>query len=157
LTFNENLAKLLALDFVFELQVFPSQLESATKLVAAHPDRTFVLIHAGMPIEGEPWQEALRALAAYENVTVKLSGQGTFVHRVDGELIGRVAATVPECFGSRRAMFGSNVPIESLWTDFSSLIDAWLGVLAEYPDEVRADVLGRTARRVYRLAEEVQG
>ena len=31
-------------------------------------------------------------------------------------------------------MFGSNFPIESLWTDFSSLIDAWLGVLAEYPD-----------------------
>jgi hypothetical protein len=30
-------------------------------------------------------------------------------------------------------------------------------VLAEYPDEVRQDVLGRTARRVYRLAEEVQG
>ncbi len=54
-------------------------------------------------------------------------------------------------------MFGSNFPVESLWTDFSSLIGAWLGVLAEYPDDVRADVLGRTARRVYRLAEEVQG
>ena len=54
-------------------------------------------------------------------------------------------------------MFGSNFPVESLWTDFSSLIEAWLGVLAEYPDDVRADVLGRTARRVYRLAEEVQG
>jgi predicted TIM-barrel fold metal-dependent hydrolase len=53
-------------------------------------------------------------------------------------------------------MFGSNFPIESLWTDFSSLIDTWLGALAEYPDQVRADVLGRTARRIYRL-EEVQG
>ncbi len=30
-------------------------------------------------------------------------------------------------------MFGSNFPIESIWTDFSSLIGAWLGVLAEYP------------------------
>jgi predicted TIM-barrel fold metal-dependent hydrolase len=157
LTFNANLAKLPALGFLFELQVFPNQLESATRLVADHPDVTFVLIHAGMPIDGEPWQEALRALAAYDNVMVKLSGQGTFVHRVDRELIGRVAKTVLECFGSRRAMFGSNFPIESLWTDFSSLVDAWLGVLAEYPDEVRADVLGRTARRVYRLAEEVQG
>jgi hypothetical protein len=29
-------------------------------------------------------------------------------------------------------------------------------VLAEFPDETREDVLGRTARRVYRL-QEVQG
>ena len=154
-TFNENLAKLPALGLVFELQVFPNQLESATKLVAAHPDLTFVLIHAGMPIAGEPWEEALHALALHDTGMVKLSGQGTFVHRVDAEWVGRVTRTVLESFGSERAMFGSNFPIESLWTDFSSLIDAWLGVLAEYPDQVRADVLGGTARRVYRLAEEV--
>ena len=153
-TFNENLAKLPALGLVFELQVFANQLESATRLVAAHPELTFVLIHAGMPIAGEPWRELLAELASYPNVNVKLSGQGTFVHTVDPGLIADVTRVVLDTFGSDRAMFGSNFPIESLWTDFSSLIDAWLGVLAEYPDEVRADVLGRTARRVYRLAEE---
>ena len=42
-----------------------------------------MLIHAGMPIEGEPWREALRELAQRPNVIVKLSGQGTFIHRVD--------------------------------------------------------------------------
>lgn len=155
--FNANLAKLPALGLLFELQVFPNQVESATRLVADHPDLTFVLIHAGMPIAGEPWREALAALTAYENVHVKLSGQGTFVHRVDRDLIADVTRVVLDTFGARRAMFGSNFPVESLWTDFSSLIDTWLGVLAEYPDEVRDDVLGRTARRVYRLGEEVQG
>ena len=34
------------------------------------------------------------------------------------------------------------------------LVIAWLGVLAEFPDETRDDVLGRTARRVYRLEED---
>jgi predicted TIM-barrel fold metal-dependent hydrolase len=155
--FNENLAKLPGLDLVFELQVFPNQLASAKQLIADHPDVTFVLIHAGMPIAGEPWRDALTELSHHPNVNVKLSGQGTFVHRVDPELIADVTKVVLDTFGSGRAMFGSNFPIESLWTDFSSLIGAWLGVLAEYPDEVRQDVLGRTARRVYRLAEEVQG
>jgi predicted TIM-barrel fold metal-dependent hydrolase len=122
--------------------------------VERHPGLTFVLIHAGMPIAGEPWREALTQLAHHPNVAVKLSGQGTFVHEVDPELIADVTKVVLDTFGSGRAMFGSNFPIESLWTDFSSLIDTWLGVLAEYPDQVRADVLGRTARRVYRLAEE---
>jgi predicted TIM-barrel fold metal-dependent hydrolase len=157
-TFNENLAQLSALGLLFELQVFPNQIESALELVGNHPDLTFVLIHAGMPIEGEPWRDALTRLAHHGNVSVKLSGQGTFVHRVDRELIADVTKVVLDTFGSGRAMFGSNFPIESLWTDFSSLVDAWLGVLAEYPDQVRADVLGRTARRIYRLAEEeVQG
>jgi predicted TIM-barrel fold metal-dependent hydrolase len=153
-TLNANLARLPELGYVFELQVFPAQLPSAARLVAAHPDVTFVLVHAGMPIAGEPWREALAALAAYPNVCVKLSGQGTFVHRVDPELIADVTRVVLDSFGSERAMFGSNFPIESLWTDFSSLMGAWLGALAGYPDDVRADVLGRTARRVYRLGQE---
>ena len=154
--FSENLGLLSELGWIFELQVFPAQVEHATRLVERHPDLTFVLIHAGMPIAGEPWREALRALAAYPNVMVKLSGQGTFVHKADPEVIGTVTAEVLDAFGSQRAMFGSNFPIESIWTDFSSLVRAWLGVLAEYPDEARDDVLGRTARRVYRLAEEEQ-
>ena len=152
-TFNANLAQLPALGLVFELQVFPNQLASTLELVAAHPDLTFVLVHAGMPIEGEPWREALAALAAHPNVCVKLSGQGTFVHRVDRELIATVTAAVLDSFGSERAMLGSNFPVESLWTDFSSLIDTWFDVLAAYPEAVRADVLGQTARRVYRLEE----
>jgi predicted TIM-barrel fold metal-dependent hydrolase len=153
-TLNANLAKLPELGLLFELQVFPNQLDSALRLVEAHPDLTFVLVHAGMPIEGEPWRAALAELAKRPNVAVKLSGQGTFVHRVDPRLIADVTKVVLDTFGAGRAMFGSNFPVESLWTDFSSLIDAWLGVLAEYPDQVRADVLGRTARRIYRLAEE---
>jgi predicted TIM-barrel fold metal-dependent hydrolase len=151
--FNENLNLLTELDWVFELQVFPHQLPFATQLVAAHPDLTFVLVHAGMPIDGEPWEEALSALAQHDNVAVKLSGQGTFIHRVDPGWIGTVTRAVLERFPGR-AMFGSNFPIESIWTDFSSLISAWLGVLAEFPDETREDVLGRTARRVYRLEED---
>jgi predicted TIM-barrel fold metal-dependent hydrolase len=151
--FNENLNLLTELDWVFELQVFPHQLPFATQLVAAHPDLTFVLVHAGMPIDGEPWEEALSALAQHDNVAVKLSGQGTFIHRVDPGWIGTVTRAVLDRFPGR-AMFGSNFPIESIWTDFSSLISAWLGVLAEFPDETREDVLGRTARRVYRLEED---
>jgi predicted TIM-barrel fold metal-dependent hydrolase len=155
--FSENLGLLSELGWIFELQVFPAQVEYAQRLIERHPDLTFVLIHAGMPIAGEPWREALRALSAYPNVMVKLSGQGTFVHKADPEIIGTVTREVVDAFGSERAMFGSNFPIESIWTDFSSLVDAWVGVLAEYPDEARQDILGRTARRVYRLAQEAQG
>src|SRR4051794_28210356 len=58
-TFNANLERVAELGWVFELQVFPNQLAYAEQLVAAHPNLTFVLVHAGMPIAGEPWREAL--------------------------------------------------------------------------------------------------
>jgi len=154
---GENLKRIADRGWVFELQVFPNQLGYAEQLLTAHPDLTFVLIHAGMPIEGEPWREALAKLAAHSNLSVKLSGQGTFIHRVDPDWIRTVTSAVVETFGSERAMFGSNFPVESIWTDFTTLFEAWSGVLAEFPPEAREDILSRTARRVYRLSEGDQG
>ena len=143
--FRDNIARLAKIRWVFELQVFAPQMRDAATLVADHPDVQFVLIHAGMP-EGDlgAWRTALEQLAPLENLAVKLSGQGTFVHRVDRELIGLVARTSLELFGPDRCMFGSNFPIESLWTDLPALVEAWRDVL---PDEALND----TARRIYRL------
>ena len=140
-TFNENLGLVEELGWVFELQVFPNQLEGAERLLEAHPGLTFVLIHAGMPIEGEPWREALAALAQYPNLTVKLSGQGTFIRRVDPDWIRTVTRAVVDTFGAERAMFGSNFPVESIWTDFSGLVKAWFAVLADFPQEVQDDIM----------------
>ena len=48
-------------------------------------------------------------------------------------------------------MFGSNFPIEKLWTNYASLLGAWQRALASAPESVRRDVFSDTARRVYRL------
>ncbi|MDA0170154.1 amidohydrolase family protein [Solirubrobacter taibaiensis] len=151
--FNENLERIAERGWVFELQAFPNQLPYVRELLGNHPDVTFVIIHAGMPIEGEPWREFLHVIAQFPNLNVKLSGQGTFIHRVDPDWIKTVTQVVVDEFGSDRAMFGTNFPVESIWTDFSSLVNAWFGVLAGFPQDVQDDILGRTARRVYRLEE----
>lgn len=154
--FNENLRRVADLGWVFELQVFPNQLEPTRELLAAHPELTFVLVHAGMPIAGEPWREFLAELAQFPNLCVKLSGQGTFIHRVDPDWLATVTSVVVDAFGSGRAMFGSNFPVESIWTDFPSLVQAWSQVLEGFGPDVREDILGRTARRVYGLPEETR-
>jgi predicted TIM-barrel fold metal-dependent hydrolase len=144
--FRENVARLADLGLLFELQVFAPQFEDAAKLVRDHPDVQFVLIHAGMP-EGDldAWRDALEThLAPLPNLALKLSGQGTFIHRVDPDLIALVARTSLGAFGAGRCMFGSNFPIESLWTDLTTLADAWREVLPE-------EALSHTARRIYRI------
>ncbi|MGI8334537.1 amidohydrolase family protein [Actinomadura scrupuli] len=154
--FRRNLAALADLGWLFELQVFAPQMADAAGLVAAFPDVTFVLVHAGMPVSMEPaeaaeWTRGMRLLAEHPNVVVKLTGQGTFVHRVDRALIDEVTATCLELFGSRRCMWGSNFPIEKLWTDLPTLLGTWRQALDRYPPDVRRDVFAGTARRVYTL------
>jgi predicted TIM-barrel fold metal-dependent hydrolase len=144
------------LGWVFELQVFPGQMADAAELVSAFPDTTFVLVHAGMLVDTEEravrtWEAGLRELAQLDNVVVKLTGQGTFVHRVDQALIALVADQALELFGPRRAMFGTNFPIEKLWTSMAVLLDAWRTALSGLSSEEQASVLAETARTVYRL------
>jgi predicted TIM-barrel fold metal-dependent hydrolase len=153
---RRNIGRLAGLGWVFELQVFPRQMADAARLVAALPETTFVLVHAGMlestaPPQVAAWRDGLERLAEHPNVMVKLSGQGTFVRCVARDLIRMVTATCVQLFGSARCMFGTNLPIELIWTDTRSLVDAWRAALDEHADDVRADVLARTARRVYGL------
>jgi predicted TIM-barrel fold metal-dependent hydrolase len=155
--FRTNIAALADLGWLFELQVFAPQMPDAAALVAEHPGVTFVLVHAGMltdhtdPAVLAEWRAGLRELAAQPNVVVKLTGQGTFVHRVDPELIRLVADEVLEQFGANRAMFGTNLPIETLWTDSVTLTEAWKQAVAHRSHDEQVDIFSRTARRVYGL------
>src|SRR5262245_49816759 len=77
--FRRNIAELASLGWLFELQVFPDQMVDAADFVAAFPDTTFVLVHAGMlvdPLEISAWHRGLRRLSDHGNVVVKLTGQG---------------------------------------------------------------------------------
>ncbi|WP_327105950.1 amidohydrolase family protein [Nonomuraea glycinis] len=154
--FRRNIAALADLGWLFELQVFPAQLADAAALAEEFPGVTFVLVHAGMPVGPEPaaigeWTRGMRLLAERPNVVVKLTGQGTFVHRVDRPLIEKVTATCLNLFGSRRCMWGSNFPIEKLWTDLATLVSTWQSVLSGRSEEEIRDVFTATATRVYRL------
>jgi predicted TIM-barrel fold metal-dependent hydrolase len=154
--FRRNLARIEDLGWLFELQVFSGQMRDAARLAADFPGITFVLIHAGMlesDLAGErtDWLAGMQRLAEQPNVHVKLSGLGTFSHRVDPAFIAGVARDCVTLFGSERCMFGSNFPVEKIWTDFATLWQAYDAALAEYPARDRDNILRDTATRVYRL------
>jgi len=143
---------------LFELQVFMGQSEPAAALLRDFPSLNFVLAHAGMPENLSPagfaaWRDGLARLASYPNLAVKLSGLGTFVHRNDVALIGRIVGEALALFGTERCLFGSNFPIEKLWTNYHSLLAAHLAALVHLPAVERQAVLAGNARRLYRLAD----
>lgn len=154
--FRENLRRVAARGWSFDLQVFASQMADAARLAADNRDIVFVLQHAGMPEDRSPagraaWLEGMRRLAQEPNVVSKTSGLGTFVHRNDPAHIAEVIGETLDLFGAERCLFGSNFPIEKLWTGYADLVAAHRAALDPYPESVRQQVLHDTAVWVYRL------
>jgi predicted TIM-barrel fold metal-dependent hydrolase len=154
--FRKNLAKLQDHGWLFELQVFTSQMKDAAQLIKDFPKLNFVLLHAGMLEDlsaagRAAWREGMQRLAERPNLYVKLSGFGTFIHRVDQAHIADIALPTIEMFGAGRCVFGSNFPIEKLWSSYAELVMAYRGALAVLPEADQARVFSGTARALYRL------
>jgi predicted TIM-barrel fold metal-dependent hydrolase len=154
---RRNVARLADYGFGFDLQVFAPQMADAAGLAEACPKVTFVLQHAGMwedrSAEGRAaWRAGMSRLASRPNIVVKLSGLGTFIHRNDPAHIADVIKDTVAIFGAERCLFGSNFPIEKLWTSYRELVDAFRAATEQLRCDERTAILTTTATRVYRLA-----
>ena len=153
---RRNVGLLTKRDLVFELQVFTAQMGDGASFAEAFADVPMVLAHCGMPEDLTPagwhaWREGMGRLAAVPSVFVKLSGLGTFVHRLDEAHIARTVRETVALFGPERCLWGSNFPIEKLWTDYASLVEAYRKALAHLSPAAQDAIFGGTARRLYRL------
>ena len=129
---------------------------AAARLAEEFPETTFILQHAGMLEDLSPDGPRRvagghgRAWPTRPNVVAKLSGLGTFIHRNDADHIAWIVDETVALFGAQRCLFGSNFPIEKLWTDYASLVAAYRAAAVRHPGAEQA-MLHDVAARVYRL------
>ncbi|MFC7907271.1 amidohydrolase family protein [Streptomyces nigra] len=139
---------------VHDLVVLPHQLPACVEAAARHPGLTFVLDHLGKPpiASGarEPWESAVRALAALPNTVCKLSGMVTEADhaRWTVEDLRPYADTVLDAFGPARLMYGSDWPVCTLAASYGQVLDAARALTG--PAD-RSQIFERTAVRVYGL------
>jgi predicted TIM-barrel fold metal-dependent hydrolase len=153
---RRNIAHLADYAFSFDLQVFAGQMEGAAALADACPRVTFVLQHAGMLEDlsangRDSWRACMATLAACPNVMAKLSGFGTFIHRNDPAHIAWIMRETVGLFGTNRCLWGSNYPIEKLWTGYAALLDAHLRASDAFDETARRALFFDNACRIYRL------
>jgi predicted TIM-barrel fold metal-dependent hydrolase len=154
--FRAGMMELEKRGLLFELQVFAGQMADAARLARDFPGVTFVLLHAGMLEDRSAdgwtrWREGMRKLAACPNVHAKLSGLGTFEHQCSVELWKPVVEETLALWGPSRCLFGSNWPIESLWTTYDRIIEVMRECTGALSEPERRAVFYGTARRIYRL------
>ena len=94
----------------------------------------------------------MRLLALRPNVVSKLSALGTFTHKNDPGHIAAVVKQTIVIFGADRCLFGSNFPVEKLWTEYSDLIAAYRAALEPLGEAAYRAAFHDTAARIYRLS-----
>ena len=134
------------------------RLDLGTELVRRNPDTVIVIDHLGLlqpyepPIPADPWAElpSLLALAAYDNVRVKISGACTMSHQPFpyNDIWGPVLRII-DAFGLDRCMWGTD------WTRTIGLLTYEQGVAPfrdtnRLSDSDRARLMGGTLEKVYK-------
>ena len=141
---------------IFELQVFSHQMDNALKLVREFPDMTFILLHCGMLQDTSAqgvaaWKAGMKSLATCPNLMVKISGIGTFERACRVETWRPIIEETVGLFGAARCLFGSNFPIEGMWTSYAELIRVVKACLSHCSEAERQAILHDTAARLYGL------
>lgn len=157
-TFLANLRRLGELGLSFEIRAWPGPLRDARRSAEAAPETAFVIGNTGMPLQRDPayfdrWRAEMADLAALDNVHVKVSGLGMVDHRWTIDSIRPWVLACLDLFGPERTMFGSNWPVDAVYSSYLATTDAYRRLLLEagLSEADRARVLATNAESFYRI------
>jgi L-fuconolactonase len=155
--FNAGIAALREFGLAYDILIVDRQIPAAIAFVDRHPGQVFVLDHAAKPRirDGalDPWRAQVGELARRPQVYCKLSGlvtEAAPARWTDADLRPYLDATL-EAFGPDRILFGSDWPVCLLASTYRKWVESVRRFVAELTPTERAQILGGTARRAYRL------
>jgi predicted TIM-barrel fold metal-dependent hydrolase len=155
--FSQNLRLLPRFGFSFDLCVLARQLPQAVSLVSRCPEVSFVLDHCGVPdIRGgavEPWKSNIAELAAFPNVSCKVSGLVAYADPAtwSAEILRPWVEHVLEKFGWDRVVWGSDWPVCTLSATIAQWTAATRSLVAKASEHEQAKLFSRNAERIYRI------
>lgn len=134
---------------VFEMAV-------ARDVVARHPGLTYCVDHAGLPRQRDAeyfavWRRGMRTLASVENTVVKISGLGMGDHRWSVESLRPWVLECIDAFGLERSFFGTNWPLDRLYSSYGDVVDAYAEIIADFTPAEQMALFSGNANRIFRL------
>ena len=142
--------------FLLELMLYPYQAEQLARLARDLPDQRFVINHCGSPIDRDPegmarWKEGLKLLGNEPNISMKISALTAYDPIPTANSLRDVTLHCIDCFGTDRAMFGSDFPVGRLWTTFDAIFDGFKAIVADLSDSEQRALFYDNARQLYRM------
>lgn len=149
-------ARLAPLGLRFDLQAPWTELADAAALCRAHPGTQLILNHTGLPADRSPegiagWKRAIAGLAACPNAAIKISGLGVPGQRWTPALQRDVVLTAIEAFGTQRAMFASNFPVDGLCAGLAEIYGGFREIVKELSVLEQRCLFHDNALRIYAI------
>jgi len=154
--FNKGLQALQDRNLIYDLHSLKDDMEHALTMANNNPNLQIILGHAGLPLERskeyfDEWSKSLKVLAKADNVAIKISGLGMADHNWDTNSIKEWTLSCIDIFGVDRCMFGSNWPVDSLYSSYKELIDSYKEVTDGFSAEEKINLFSANAEKYYRV------
>jgi predicted TIM-barrel fold metal-dependent hydrolase len=157
--FERGFALLGDLGLVCDLDCAWQDMPKARDLAARHSEVRVVLEHIGYPRDTKDpdyfrcWRQGITAIAEAPNVSCKISGLG--MNR-EGWTVDDLRPWLLHCidaFGPSRCVFGSNWPVDRLYSSYDAAVGAFAEIIAPFSDAEQDAMLSGNAERLYRLRD----
>lgn len=144
-------------NLTYDILIFPQHLPTATKFVSLFPDQKFVLDHLAKPdiknLSILSWKDDIKRIAAFSNVSCKLSGMVTEASweywKTDD--FKAYVDVVLESFGTKRLMVGSDWPVCLVAAKYGEVVEIVEELTNQLSDDEKDLIFGQNAINFYNL------
>lgn len=143
-------------NLICDLDCTWENMDKAREVAKRHPNIPMVLEHAGYPRSRSDqyfadWRRGLRLLAEIENTWCKISGLGMYDHQWSVDSLRPWVLACIEAFGVERCFFGTNWPVDRLFSSYDPVINAYQEIIAGFSLAERTAMFHGNAAKVYGL------
>jgi predicted TIM-barrel fold metal-dependent hydrolase len=134
------------------LEKFPQILA----LTAKAPDVVLCVDHCAIPEKRtkeyfEAWNRGIRELARGPNIWMKISGLGMGDHRWTVESLKPWVLGCIEAFTPARVVFGTNWPVDRMYSSYPDLIDAYAEIIGRFSEAEQRAMFAGNAEKLFRI------
>ena len=153
---RRDIARLPRLNLIFELMMYPYQLDGVLDVARSMPELKLVVNHCASPIDRDEegmqrWHDAVWHLAGEPNIAIKVSNVAAYDPHPTYESVRAVALHCIECFGTNRTMLATDWPVASMTTSFDEIYDTFKRITGDMTEQEQRALFYDNARHLYRL------
>jgi predicted TIM-barrel fold metal-dependent hydrolase len=125
-------------------------------LAAAFPNIMICVDHCAIPEARDDayyqrWSKAMQRLARADNVVMKISGLGMMDRLWTIDSLRRWVLGSIEAFGVDRVVFGTNWPVDRMFSSYPDLINAYAAIIGGFSRDEQTKMFSRNAESLFRI------